>query len=85
MPHGLTLSGLSVDSQSPTLCLMSSTSFFSGLQQDLVVGGCVGREGAHILVLPSIPTEVMGIDTRRVKGPAVSQGRGKVLAVPISG
>ena len=85
MPHGLTLSGLSVDSQSPTLCPMSSTSFYSGPQQDLVVGGCVGREGAHILVLPSIPTEVMGIDTRRVKGPAVAQGRGKVLAVPISG
>lgn len=83
MTQGLTLSGLSVDSQSPLLCPMSSTSSTRDRNRIWLSGDVLG--GIHILVYPSVPTELMGMDTRRVKCPAISHGRGKVLVVPIPG
>lgn len=34
--------------------------------------------GVHVLMLPSISNEVIGMDTGRVKGPEVSPGEGEV-------
>lgn len=80
MPHGLTLSGLLVDSVSHSL---PDVLYF--LLRTTAGSGCWGMcwEGRcpHPGVA-SIPTEVMGIDTRRVKGPAVSQGRGRCWLSP---
>ena len=51
-----------------------STSFYPGMQQGQVDGGWK-REGAHILLLPPIPSEVMGMEMRRVRDSAVTQNR----------